>query len=333
VSHSGCPNKCVFCNQKKINGVSEALEIDECKKIIDEALEYINKKSPARASGERPERVEIAFFGGSFTGIEEKRQTAYLELAAEYLYKKLVSGIRLSTRADYIDDNVLTRLKKYGVTTVELGIQSMNERILALNGRGMSVIDTVRAAVKIKEYGFKFGAQMMTAMYGSDDRTDIYSAREIIKLEPDFARIYPTVVIPDTELYELYKSGKYKVKTLEETVDLCAVIYEMFQNANIPVIRLGLMASDEINSKSAIGAYHEAFGELVMSKCYYNKIMAMIDGKTGGCLNIRSCLIIKAPREKMSQIYGHKKENLIKLKKIFREVIFENNAEFEIIIK
>ena len=304
VSHFGCPNDCIFCNQKKINGVENPREISDTAKIIEDALKY----------AENTDKIEIAFFGGSFTGIDIKRQEEYLKLANSYGV-----GIRLSTRPDYINDSILSFLKKYNVTTIELGVQSMVSEVLSLNERRMTASDTINAVSLIRKYDFSLGIQMMTSMYGSTAEYDLFTAKEIIKLSPDFVRIYPTVVIGDTKLYELYKAGKYKTKTLSETVDICAQIYKLFCEADIPVIRLGLMSSDEIRSDKVIGAYHEAFGELVMSKYYYEIISEMIGDKKG------KTLIIKAPEALKSKIIGHKKENYVNFKKQFENIKYIEN--------
>jgi len=309
VSHFGCPNDCIFCNQKKISGVHSPCEISDAKKIIEDALKYT---SPT-------DKIEIAFFGGSFTGIDINRQEEYLKLASGYNV-----GIRLSTRPDYINDKILSLLEKYKVTTIELGVQSMIDDILKLNERGMMVFDTINAVEKIRSRGFSLGIQMMTSMYGSKNEDDIFTAGEIIKLKPDFVRIYPTVVIGDTKLYELYLEGKYKTKELAETVSICAQIYKLFCEANIPVIRLGLMSSEEIRSDKVIGAYHEAFGELVMTRYYYDKISGMIENRTG------EILMIKAPLTLKSKIIGHKKENFIKFKQKFKRVEYIASNELEV---
>ena len=317
VSHLGCPNDCVFCNQKKISGVSEPYNIAECEKIIEEALKYMKNSS---------ENTEIAFFGGSFTGIPIEQQKEYLNLAHGYVKSKKVAGIRLSTRPDYINAEILDLLKQYGVTTIELGVQSMSDHVLELNKRGMTTADTLNAVKEIRKYGFALGIQMMTSMYGSNNDTDIFTAKEIIKLKPDFARIYPTVVIEDTELYELYKNEKYQTKTLDETVALCAEIYKLFKEADIPIIRLGLMSSDEINTDKVIGAYHPAFGELVMAKYYYNLIMEKIGDSVG------DTLIIEAPAALFSKISGHKKENTEKFLEKFKQVKLIVSNQFKITV-
>lgn len=318
VSHFGCPNDCIFCNQKKINGQKRTLEIENCKKIIDDALCYIENTENIN--------IEVAFFGGSFTGIEKERQIEYLSLTKKYIDMGKISGVRISTRPDYIDREILDMLLKYGVTTIELGVQSTDDETLSLNNRGMTFLQTKKAVAMIREYSFMLGLQIMTSMYGSNHEKDIKTALDVVALKPDFVRVYPTVVIEETVLYELYKNKKYIPQSLEETIDLCSKIYDIFIANNIPVIRIGLMASDEINIDKVIGAYHPAFGELVVSRYYYNKLLELI-GDTKG-----DTLIIKWEKKMFSKLAGNKKENINKLKDKykFKKIKFEESSEFEV---
>ena len=258
VPHKGCPNDCVFCNQKKITGICEAETLGRAEEIIEEHLSTM----------ERPYFAEIAFFGGSFTGIDLSLQKQYLKIAKRYVDMGKVDGIRLSTRPDYISEEILDMLKGYGVTAVELGAQSMDDTVLKKNRRGHTADDTKKAIALLKEYGFETGLQMMTGMYGSDTETDIFTGMEIAKLMPDTVRIYPTVVLSETELENLYKDGKYIPPSLEVSVDVCAALYRIFDEKKIKIIRMGLQSTDTICEKGSIvaGAYHSAFGELVKSR-------------------------------------------------------------------
>lgn len=319
VSHFGCPNDCIFCNQKKINGYNGTQELENAKRIIDDSLYYIENKNT---------KIEIAFFGGSFTGIERERQLSYLSLAKGYLDTGKINGIRISTRPDYINSKILDTLLKYGVTTIELGVQSTDDEVLRLNNRGTTFSDTKKAVALIREYNFLLGLQIMTGMYGSSYNKDIKTAIDVADLKPDFVRIYPTMVIEDTVLYDYYKNKKYIPPTLEETLDICSKIYEFYNDYNIQIIRIGLMASDEINTNKVIGAYHPAFGELVISRYYYNKLVELIANKKG------ETLIIKWKKEMFSKLAGNKKENINKLKNKykFKKIKFIENAELEVIV-
>lgn len=306
VTHYGCPNQCVFCNQKKISGVSHAADLAECESLLEKAVSNV----------ESPNETEVAFFGGSFTGIPVEMQKKYLALAKKY--HKHFHGIRLSTRPDYITNSILDMLLEYGVTTIELGVQSMVDSVLKKNLRQMTRKDTLNAVGLIRKYPFSLGLQMMVSMYGSSEEDDLKTAEEIIALKPDFVRIYPTVVLENTKLYELYQSGEYQIKSLEDTVRLTAEIYRKFLDAKIPVIRVGLMTSEEINSQKTIGAYHEAFGELVQNEIYYQIIKEQLNNKntTGMKLHI-SC-----GKKEISKVSGHKRGNVLRLKKeySFRDV-------------
>jgi histone acetyltransferase (RNA polymerase elongator complex component) len=317
VSHFGCPNDCIFCNQKRINGQKDTLDIEHCRKIVEDALSFI---------GDDNTKIEIAFFGGSFTGIEKERQIEYLSFAKSYLDRGKICGIRISTRPDYIDTEILDLLFEYGVTTIELGVQSTDDEVLRLNNRGMTFLDTKNAIHLIRNYNFVLGLQIMTGLYGSDFNKDIKTAIDVVSLKPDFVRIYPTVVIEETVLHSLYTSGKYKLQSLEETVALCSEVYRIFSEKNIPIIRIGLMASDEINSERVIGAYHPAFGELIIGRYYYSKLEKLIGDKKG------ETLIIRWKKEMFSKLAGNKKENINKLRETykFKKIKFEESIEFEV---
>lgn len=301
VTHYGCPNQCVFCNQKKISGVSRAVDYTTCEKILKEAS----------LMGYDKELTEIAFFGGSFTGIPRSEQKRYLEIANRY--RDSFGGIRLSTRPDYINEEILEFLKAYGVTTIELGVQSMVDEVLLKNRRGMTAEITKKAVKLIRQYDFSLGLQMMVSMYASSPMDDLYTADEILLLKPDFVRIYPTVVLEDTELYHLYQRGEYSLKSLDDTIELVTDIYEKFQKHHIPVIRIGLMSGEEINSQKVIGAYHESFGELVQGELFYRRICAQLVGQEIIGKELKICC---HPR-KVSCIIGHQKKNAIRLKERF----------------
>ncbi len=298
VPHKGCPNDCVFCNQKKITGTTEEKTLQQARNTIEETLETVGKDS----------FVEIAFFGGSFTGIEKERQKEYLSLAGEYIKSGRASGIRISTRPDYISCKILDMLKEYGVTAVELGAQSMDDRVLELNRRGHTADDTKKAVKLLKSYGFETGLQMMTGMYGSDTQTDLFTGRAVAELMPDTVRIYPTVVLDDTYLAEIYRAGEYLPPTLEETVEVCAGLFKMFEEKNIRVIRLGLQSTDTICEKGSIvaGAYHSAMGELVRSRILREDMEKKV------LMGERQIFVLE---KLLSAAIGQKKENI----KYFKE--------------
>ncbi len=301
VSHQGCPNDCIFCNQKKITGVYRKEKTEEIRGKIKSYIET----TPDDAE------IEISFFGGSFTGIDREEQDMYLDTAGEFFYDKRVKGIRVSTRPDYINEEILLNLKEKKVTTIELGVQSMDDDVLKLNKRGLNSCATIKAVSKIREFDFSLGLQMMVGMYGSDENNDIETAKKIIELKPDFVRIYPTVVIKETELFKLYENKKYTPYTLEKAVEICAKLLKMFEEKGIKVIRLGLMAGEEINENNVYGPYHSSFRELVESKIYYDEIAKLL----------KDCewenIIIYCSKNITSKIVGNKRQNVTKLKKEF----------------
>lgn len=262
VPHAGCPNQCSFCNQKAISGSVKELTKEEVKRTLEFAS---NSKLSA-------ENTEIAFFGGSFTAINRDYMISLLEEAKPFIDNGLFSGIRISTRPDSIDEEVLGILKSYKVTAIELGAQSTNDEVLLYNRRGHTSEDVINASLLIKKYGFSLGLQMMTGLYKSTRNRDIETARDLIKLKPDTVRIYPTIVLENTHLAELLNSGEYKSPTLENTISLCAELLEMFYENKIKVIRLGLHSGGNVEDGFLSGPYHPAFRELCESEIYLKNI-------------------------------------------------------------
>ena len=250
IPHNGCPHRCAFCNQRTISGAARQPTADDVRRAVHTAL-----ASP-RFEGAN---AEIAFFGGSFTAIHREYMTELLEAAHEFIADGKVAGIRVSTRPDAIDDDVLKILKKYGVTSIELGAQSMKDEVLRLNRRGHTAQDVVDASHLIKQYGFSLGLQMMTGLYGDDNVGARYTARQLAALRPDTVRIYPTVVLEGTELAEKMRTGDYRPQGYEDAAKLCAQLLRFFEQKRINVIKLGLHASDGVVGNMVGGAYHPAF--------------------------------------------------------------------------
>lgn len=260
VPHLGCPCHCSFCNQHVISGKTEIPDADTVRDCVEKAFEKDGFS------------YEIAFFGGSFTAIDRDYMVSLLEAALPYVRSGRVEGIRISTRPDCIDDEVLQLLKFYGVTSIELGAQSMDDEVLKMNSRGHTAQDVVNASKKIRSYGFELGLQMMTGLYGDTDEKAIETAKKLTALSPATVRIYPTVVLKGTRLAELYESGVYPAQTVEEAVSLCAKLVPMFEENGIKIIRLGLHASEDIKHNLVAGAYHENIGELVRSRLMFEQI-------------------------------------------------------------
>ena len=254
VPHNGCPHQCSFCNQKSITEAQSQPTPQDVHDAVKTAL--------SRGGYD----YEIAFFGGSFTAIDREYMTSLLEAASVYVKDGSVSGIRLSTRPDAVDDEVLSLLKGYGVTSIELGAQSMCDEVLKANLRGHTAQDVENASKRIKAHGFSLGLQMMTGLYMSTPERDAYTAQKIIDLRPDTVRVYPTVTMKGTLLGELYQSGQYKPMELSESVELCASLLKMFSRNNIEVIRLGLHYSATLKADMLFDNYHPAFRELCESR-------------------------------------------------------------------
>ena len=299
VPHLGCPNDCVFCNQRRISGHIEPATAQTVKNAIEEA-------AALTPSGTKR---QLAFYGGSFTAIPIHEQTALLAAAKAHLDRGDIDSIRLSTRPDAIDGAVLKRLAEYGVETVELGAQSMCEEVLRLAGRGHTAQDVENASSMIKAVGFRLILQMMTGLPGDSIERSVDTARRIIALEPDGVRIYPTVIVRDTALYELWQAGRYKEHTVEDAVEYCARLVPLFEAAGIPVIRLGLNPTEELSSGAAAGgAYHPALGELVKSRIMLQKAQALLAGVEPG-----STVVLGVAAPKLSQMIGQHRGNIAAL--------------------
>lgn len=266
VPHVGCPHDCVFCNQRRITGIQKPVGANDARKIIDEHLRTIPKRNRC---------VEAAFFGGSFTGIPMEEQKSLLSVAKEYLDRGMIDGIRLSTRPDYINREILDNLERYGVTAVEMGVQSMDDEVLGASNRGHSASDVRKAAKLMKEYPFELGMQMMTGLPMDTPEKSLSTAEEIIKLRPASVRIYPTLTIKDTYLEKMYREGRYSPQTLDEAVELAKKLILRFEAENIKIIRVGLQSTDEISENGSVvaGPVHSSFRELAESSIYYD-IMA-----------------------------------------------------------
>lgn len=259
IPHAGCPHDCVFCNQKAITARTAPPTLEATVATIERNLSTIRSDNHIKT-------VEIAFFGGSFTGIPLDEQSAYLEIAKSYKDRGLIDMIHMSTRPDYINEEILDNLKKYDADIIELGVQSFDPEVLRLSARGHSPEVVYRSAELIKKYGFTLGIQLMIGLPGDSYDKCMDSVAQTIKIGPEIARLYPTVVIEDTALYEMAKRGTYAPLTEHEAVMTTKDMYRALTGAGINVIRVGLKSTDIINSDSgAIGAgsYHPAFRQLV----------------------------------------------------------------------
>ena len=337
IPHLGCPNDCVFCNQRKITARLTAPDAESVRATIEE---WLSTLEPQRASaqgvglegardedakrvrereeaeragegardeeakrvGEREEAkregeletIEIAFYGGSFTGLSIEEQSLYLSVAKEYLDAGRVDGIHLSTRPDYIDKEILDNLKKYGVRTIEIGVQSFDDEVLAKSQRGHTSADVYKASEMIKAYGFDLGIQLMIGLPGDSLESCVFSAKETAKIGPKLARLYPTIVLDDTKLLEMYESGEYQALTREEAVMRTKEMYKILRDAGIYIMRVGLKSTDLIGGENGDGGainggtYHPAFRQLVESAIARDDVEPQLDKIPAGKVHVYS---------------------------------------------
>lgn len=307
VSHEGCPHNCVFCNQNTITGSEDKVNSEFTRKTIEEYLETINNDKAV---------VEVSFFGGTFTAINIERQKELLAVAKEFKDKGQIDLIHLSTRPDYIDDEILANLKNYSVDVIELGVQSLDEEVLRKSGRGHSEEDVIKASSLIKQYGFTLGHQIMLGLPGDTFEKDIETTKKSIEMKPDIYRIYPALVIKDTPMEIMYRAGTYKPYNLYEAVEITKIVYSMLTANNIKVIRIGLQPTEEINSGKELiaGPFHPAFRELVEGSLYSELILQNIPENYNGILRI------KINGRELSKLYADKKKFFNDMKKQLKTV-------------
>lgn len=301
VPHKGCPHDCIFCNQKKITGVSTDVTSEDARSIIEEYLPTIDKDA----------EVEIAFFGGSFTAIAIDIQKSLLSVAKEYVDRGLVKDIRMSTRPDCIDDEILSMLKEYKASIIELGVQSLDSNVLIDSIRGHEADVVYNSSKLIKEYGIKLGLQMMVGLPSDSEEKCIYTAKEFIKMNPDCVRIYPTLVVKETGLEKLLNKNEYIPFTLDESIQIVKKLLVLFYVNNINVIRVGLQATDDIQLGRAVvsGPYHPAFRELVESEMIKDYLESLVSENI-----VKKEVTVRVNKRNISKIIGNKKSNTTYMK-------------------
>ena len=310
VPHLGCPNDCVFCNQKSISGQQKMITKEDIENTINFYLNNIKDKEAKK---------EVAFFGGSFTGIDVEKQEEFLQTAYKYIKNNQIDSIRISTRPYYINKPILKMLKKYKVKTIELGVQSANDYVLRQSHRNHTFEDVKKASKLIRWYGFNLGHQMMVGLPDSTKIDEINTARELIKLKPKMVRIYPVLVIKNTKLEKDYLDEKYKPLTVVQAVETCKEIVPMFMKKGIEVIRIGLQNTDEITDPSikgsevVAGPYHPAFRQLVEASLWYDNIVERIKELN---VKVKKVQITVNPKD-VNNVVGHKRENVNKLKDMY----------------
>lgn len=300
VPHSGCRHMCSFCDQKSITGQHCRLTAQQVKDAVETAQRTLHNAA---------QNAEIAFFGGSFTAIDRQYMLSLLEAAYPYVEKGQVSGIRISTRPDAVDWEVLGLLRQYGVTSIELGAQSMDDSVLCANGRGHSAQDVEKACALIHKAGFSLGLQMMTGLYKSSEALDLYTAQKICTLHPKTVRVYPTIVLRGTRLAQLYAEGLYTPPSLESAVALCTQLLSLFEREGIRVIRLGLHSGEDLRSAYVAGPFHPALRQLCQSSKMLCHVLEQIERKHFSC----GPIVLRVHPKTLPKLTGQKKSNLQEL--------------------
>lgn len=308
----------MFCNQSNITGQTCQPKAGDVVSAIETAIK----------SGVETKNTEIAFFGGSFTAIDREYMVSLLDATKPYIND--FYGIRCSTRPDAIDEEVLSLLKEYKVTSIELGAQSMSDKVLSLNERGHNSLDVEKASFLIKENGFSLGLQMMTGMYGSNPDLDIFTAKKLISLNPDTVRVYPTITMKNTPLATLYERGKYVPYDEETTVDVCSKVLSLFYENNIDVIRVGLHYSDDLVNNRIAGYYHPAFREICESKIFFELSIQELKKYPKGKYTVF------VNKGFISKAVGQKKSNINRFSELGYDVKIKENPslkDYEFIIE
>ncbi len=297
IPHEGCPHDCSFCNQRKITGITTTVKPNDVREIIQSHLQFL-------PNCER--HIEVAFFGGSFTGLPLQEQEIFYQIVQEF--RGEIDGIRLSTRPDYIDATVLDLARKWGVTTIELGAQSAFDEVLIENLRGHTFQDTKQASTLIRSCGIGLGLQMMTGLPGSCRRWDMKTAEHLAALKPDCVRVYPTLVLHGTALEQQYRKGLYIPQSIEEAIETAKEVLLIFRNQEVPVIRLGLHAGEELQEEGNIvaGPFHPAFGELVENRIWRDRIEKELLNQNPK----PDKFVVSVSSSEVSKVVGHRRCNI-----------------------
>ncbi len=315
--HLGCPHRCSFCNQSIITNEKKPLpDSEKIRKEVDNYLKFKGKR----------EKIQLAFFGGTFLGLNEIYRKNLLDTAEMLVQEKKIHSIRFSTRPDTITKENLDSLKNYSVATIELGVQSMNDQVLASAKRGHSAEDTRKAASLLREYGFETGMQMMAGLPEDTDKTAIETAEQIASLSPDFVRIYPLVILKGSLVHKLYQKGEYKPLSLPHCVTLVKKIYLIFKKHHIPVIRMGLQASELLQDKDSMiaGPWHPAFGHLVFSEIFLDKVLGSIKDIS---IHPGDEILLQVNPRYESRLRGNRNQNIKKLNGLYPGVKFTINTD------
>ena len=297
ITHEGCPHQCLFCNQQSITGENRQTGVER------ETVTEIIRQWLAWSTGKK--RVQVAFYGGSYSCLPEERQQELLEAVAPYLATGEVDTVRISTRPDCISDKDCERLYDHGVRTVELGCQSMDDTVLEITRRGHSVKQSVIAAEILRERGMELGVQMMVGLPGETTRSFFLGVRKVINMQPDFVRLYPALVVEKTQMAGMYDCGEYMPLSMNQAVALTCRAYDTFLQAGIKVIRMGLQPSESLEATVAAGPYHPSFGELVMARSWFKRARTVLSD----CPSGKTATIVISDRD-LSAFIGQKRINM-----------------------
>jgi histone acetyltransferase (RNA polymerase elongator complex component) len=306
IPHAGCPHRCVFCDQTAITGIEKPAATADIRAIIHHFLSYNHKER-------KP--VQVAFFGGNFLGLAPDIITALLEETERCIREGMIDQIRFSTRPDTITPETLDLISDFAVRTIELGVQSMNDDVLSLSRRGHTAGQSREALRLLKERRYETGAQIMTGLPGDTGAQSIQTAKILAALAPDFVRIYPAIIISGSVLAQWYRSGQYTPATLEEAVRLVSTLYRIFEARHIPVIRMGLQPTEELNSGVTVlgGPYHPSFGHLVLSDIFLERAARAISDRPG---HTEELTLTVHPRD-VSTVRGLHNSNIRQLQEKF----------------
>ena len=314
--HQGCPHHCIFCNQKEVTGTSLVHEPADIYPLIEHYLKTIKHTRKKKSSG-FPKSIEVAFYGGNFTGMPQAVQELYLLPAYQAIKERKIDGIRVSTRPDYISEKGLNFLAQYGVRTIEIGVQSLDQKILQKAGRTYSEKQVIEAMHLLHHHQFCIGLHLMVGLPEESDEALCRTVEKVIELAPHFVRIHPTLVIKNTELEKMYRLGNYTPLTFEKTIELCKGLFLQFAKAGITVARIGLQSIPEMEKEGSViaGPFHPALGELVVSSLAYDQMVDLM-AKEGGDGKRVTILV---PERELSIFIGQHRQNLHSLQQKYRD--------------
>ncbi len=322
IPHAGCPHQCYFCNQNHITAESIRITKEEISKRTKQYLFLKNNNI---------NHVEIAFFGGSFTGLDDDYQRELLGEALNFKNQKDVDAIRVSTRPDYITDEKIQLLKEYNVDTVELGVQSFFDDVLTASNRGHTSDDVYKAVDLLKKKGFSIVLQLMTGLPEDTFEKSIISMEKAVSLKPDGVRIYPVVVMKNTYLNTMFENKLYEPLNMEQAIDICSKMMIICNREKIPVIKTGLHPFEQNNLDTIVaGPYHTTFGFFVKSRVKRHELQLLMKNN---CDDNWKDIIMKIPNKEKEEFIGYKRENIIYLENLFKvkiEIVFSDEEKPEI---